>query len=296
MEGVVVKPLLLSRVRRAVLALAALAGSVAAAGPAAAWDDLAHRVVADLAYTRLAPATKAQVDILLAQAAVVAEPSCPVASIADAAVYPDCVDGIRRFNEMRRWHEQAEPFCPAEAKGDPCKDGQCVREAVKRALAVLGDSTAAPAMRVAALEQAVHFIADLHDPLDMIDNRDDFGRDLRVVLPGSSDKRLNFHDFWNAHMPAVAVGSEEIGVRYVAPLVAQGQAWSEGGPDTWASETTALARNLYAHLPEPPPCGRTPRKPEALDRTYVLAQAPVAREQLAKAAVRLAAALNAALR
>ncbi|HTK36366.1 MAG TPA: S1/P1 nuclease [Caulobacteraceae bacterium] len=282
-------------IRRTALVLLALVWA-GAAGPAAAWSDLGHRVVADLAYARLTPEAKAQVDALIAQAPAAGEPSCPVASLADASVFPDCVDGIRKYNELRRLHEQAEPFCPAQARGDPCKDGQCVSAALKRALGVLSDPAAPPAAKLYALEQAAHFMADLHQPLDMIDNRDDHGREIRVVLPGSSDRRLNLHDFWNDQVVALAVGSEDLGERWLQPVADAGQRWDEGGVDAWADETVALARSLYQRLPEPPTCGRNPRNPEMLDRSYVMATVPVAREQLAKAAVRLASVLNTAMR
>jgi hypothetical protein len=279
--------------RRSVLAAAALAASLAAS-PALAWGELAHRVVADLAYQRLAPATRARVDALIAEAAVSGEPSCPVASFADAAAFPDCVDGIRRYNELRRLHYEERPFCPPERPRDVCKDGECVSGAVKRAAAALADPAAPPAAKLYALEQAVHFVADLHQPLNMIDNRDDRGEDIRIVLPGSSDRRLNLNRFWNEIVLAPALGGEADGVRYVAPL-AQDR-WAEGDVDAWAFETHVLARTIYERLPEPPACGREPRDPEVLDRGYVLAAVPVAREQLAKAAVRLAALLDATLR
>jgi hypothetical protein len=294
MEGLVVN--LTSQVfRRAALALTLFAG-VAAAQPALAWSDLGHRVVADLAYARLTPEAKAQVDSLIAGSAVSGEPSCPVASLADAAVFPDCVEGIRKYNDLRRLHEESRPLCPAQARGDPCKDGECASAAVKKAQAVLADPMAPPAARLYALENLSHFIADMHSPLDMIDNRDDRGRDVRITLPGSSDKHLNLHDFWNEQIVAVAVGSEELGRRWLQPVALAGQRWDEGGIDAWASETSQLGRDIYAHLPEPPACGKDPRNPEVLDRGYVEAAVPVARQQLAKAAVRLASVLNATLR
>ena len=294
MEGLVVS-LNADLIRRAVLALVVLAGAVMAQ-PAFAWSELGHRVVADLAYARLTPEAKVQVDTLIAGGALTGEPSCPVATLADASVFPDCVDGIRKYNELRKLHDEAQPFCPADAKRDPCKDGECVSGAVKRAIAALGDPMATPAAKLYALENLTHFIADLHQPLDMIDNRDDRGREIRVALPGSSDKHLNLHDFWNDQIVALAIGSEDLGARWLQPVAIAGQHWDEGGVDAWGAETTALARTLYSHLPEPPMCGRNPRNPEALDRGYVSAAVPVAREQLAMAAVRLASVLNATLR
>jgi hypothetical protein len=172
-----------------------------------------------------------------------------------------------------------------------------IRRTALALLALVWAGAAGPAAaKLYALEQATHFMADLHQPLDMIDNRDDHGREIRVVLPGSSDKHLNLHDFWNDQIVALAVGSEDLGDRWLQPVANAGQRWDEGGVDAWANETTALARSIYQQLPEPPTCGRNPRNPEMLDRGYVMATVPVAREQLAKAAVRLASVLNTAMR
>ena len=282
--------------RRTALALAGLA-TAAFASPASAWSDLGHRVVADLAYERLTPAARRQVDTLLREAPVSGEPSCPVTTFADAAVFADCVDGVRRFNDLRKMHFQAAPLCDMPpARAEDCKDGECASAAIKGALAMLADPAQPPSVRLVALEEIAHFVADLHQPLNMIDNRDDRGEDIRVVLPGSSDKRLNLHLFWNEIVLAPALGGEEIGVRYLEPIARSGKGWDTGDVDGWAAETQALARRLYARLPEPPMCGRNPRNPETLDRGYVMAAVPVAREQLAKAAIRLATVLNGALR
>lgn len=278
--------------------LLALAGLAAAAfaPPALAWGDLGHRVVADLAYERLTAVARRQVDALLLEAPVSGEPSCPVTTFADAAVFADCVDGVRRYNDLRRLHFEAAPLCGAPVRTDYCKDGQCATEAVRRARAVLGDPLQPAAARLQALEEIAHFVADLHQPLNMIDNRDDRGEEIRVILPGSSDKKLNLHLFWNDILLAPALGGEDIGLRYLEPIARSGRGWDEGDVVDWATETQALARQIYARLPEPPQCGRKPRNPETLDRSYVLAAVPQAREQLAKAGIRLATLLNATLR
>jgi hypothetical protein len=278
------------------LAATAAAFAVLAVGqPALAWGDLGHRVVADLAYERLTPTARSQVDALLKESAVSGEPSCPVASLADAAVFPDCVDGIRRYNDWRKVHYDEVPFCP-EPRADYCKDGECASGAAKQAVAVLGDPAQPPATRLMALEQLSHVLADLHQPLDMIDNRDDRGEEIRITLPGSSDRRLNLHQFWNDIVLAPALGGEQVGVRYLEPLARSGRGWDVGDIDGWARETAALAHRIYIRLPEPPMCRRNPKNPEMLDRGYVLSAVATAREQLAKAGIRLATVLNATLR
>ena len=283
--------------RRLWAACAALFAALALAGPAAAWSEAAHRTVADIAYQRLTPETRAAVDRLLAGSAFVSDTGCPSANLSDAAVFVDCVDGIRRYNDLRRLHYEEAPLCGAPDKADYCKNGLCASEGVKRAAAVLADPLALPADKLFALQQLAHFIADIHQPFDMVDNRDDRAADIRVSLPGSSDRRLNLNGVWQEHLPALAVGSGELGPRFIAPLAANNEAaWSRGGVDDWAAETQQLARALYARLPEPPECGRRPRNVAVLDRGYVLSGTNTVREQLAKAGLRLASVLNATLR
>lgn len=283
--------------KRILSACVALFAGLALAGPAGAWSEPAHRTIAEIAYPRLTPEARRAVDRLLADGSLLAEAGCPSATLADAAVFVDCVDGIRRFNNLRRLHYEEAPLCGVPNKADFCKNGECASEAVKRAAAVLADPAALPGDKLFALQQLAHFIGDLHQPLEMVDNRDDRGADIRVSLPGSSDRRLNLHGVWDSTLPALAVGSGELGARFIEPLAADNEtAWSRGGVDEWAEETRLLARAVYERLPERPECGRRLRNVAVLDRGYVLSGVANVREQLAKAGLRLAAVLNATLR
>lgn len=284
--------------RKLAAAAAALAAALALAGPAAAWDELGHRAVAELASERLTPVARTEIANLIS-AAGRTEPSCPVYSLGDAAAFMSCVSDLGKYSALERIHYDARPFCPPPKPVDYCRNGQCASEALKRAVAVLRDRQQPAAARLAALEQVSHLVADLHEPTSMIDNRDDQGGRLRVILPGASEKaRLSLRDFWEANLPALAVGSLETGLPYLRPIAARGAAgWSRGDIDAWATETHILAsEQVYAGLPEVPVCNRLPKAPELLDRAYVSAAVPTAREQLAKAGVRLAVVLNDALR
>ena len=72
--------------------------------PAAnAWGAEGHRIVARLAYEQLTPRAKAEVDRLIARSGAQYTPSCPVASLEDAATWADCVRPMRdRFDLNRR--------------------------------------------------------------------------------------------------------------------------------------------------------------------------------------------------
>ena len=74
-------------------------------GPALAWGDYAHRLVASIAKAELSPAARAQVRRILAKGAAVDTPACPLATLEDASVWPDCVRSQgSRFAFASSWH------------------------------------------------------------------------------------------------------------------------------------------------------------------------------------------------
>ena len=270
--------------------------------PALAWSELAHRAVADLAYERLTPETRNAINQIITQASAVPkvqEPGCMIRTLADAAAFPHCVDelGVRRFNNLEKLSYDAIPICGQVDKTNYCKNGQCASEAVRAAINILRNPAALPQERLLALAQVSNFLAALHQPLDAADNKDARGTRIRVSLPGSGKAKLNLHDVWDDQLVATAVGSEEVGVPYLAALALDnGGGWERGDLDAWGDETHRLATAfVYPRLPEPPMCGKTPNGVQALDRAYLSAAVPVVRQQLAKAGVRLAVVLNDAL-
>ncbi len=79
-----------------------------------------------------------------------------------------------------------------------------------------------------------------------------------------------------------------------ALMRAHAQDWSMGSSRSWAAEAHQLAvSGAYGALPNPPVCGRSPSKVATLPLAYAEINAPIVRQQLARAALRLAARLNA---
>ena len=275
----------------------ALAAGLVLPAQALAWGELGHRVIADLAYEQLTPRAKARVDAIIAAKAV-REPGCAINSLADAEVFPDCVSDVGKYRRYARLHYDNISLCEPKPKPDYCHNGECASEAVKKALGVLRDPAAKPDQQLLALAETANFLGDLHQPLNAADNRDDRGARVRVTLPGSSDKALNLRELWDQQLETVAAGSEELGLRYLRPTVrAHQKDWTAGDPDSWAQDSHNLAQAfVYARLPTAPQCGkRGDNKPQSLDRVYVVDATAVVRDQLARASVHLAAALNAAL-
>lgn len=289
--------------RRALpLIVGLIAITLAAPRPALAWNELANRAAANLAFERLTPETRRAIDRIVADANATPkaqEPGCTVRTLADAAAFPVCVEdlGVGRFSNLKRTAYDAIPICGEIDRQSYCKNGQCASGALRGALATLGNSAATPQERLLALIQVSNLTIALHQPLNAADNRDARGTRIRVSLPGSGKARLDLHEVWDDQLVATAVGSEDVGGPYLAALaVENGTGWERGDLDAWIDETHRLATAfVYPRLPQPPMCGKTPNGVQALDRAYVTAATPVVRQQLAKAAVRLAVVLNSTL-
>lgn len=113
-----------------------------------AWGGDGHRIVGNVAESRLSPAAKAQVQALLAGA-----------HLGDVG---SCADEVRRARpETSRWHYVDIPY---EASNyDAARDcqttdhGDCVIAEIARAEKVLGDPTQSKGDRAEALKFLVHF-------------------------------------------------------------------------------------------------------------------------------------------
>jgi hypothetical protein len=280
-----------------ILAIGAILVACVVLGPgrALAWDAEGHRIIAHLAYERLTPRAKAAVDALLAHSAEQGTPSCPVANLDDAATWPDCIRPLRgRFEYLAVMHYEDVPLCGTAPKATYCPDGRCITDETRRAIAILRDPRRPAPERLQALEEVAHFIGDMHQPLHAADNGDRGGNEVHVQVEGHA---TNLHHVWDTEVLENAVGTSEVNAEAaLRPLVARNAAlWAGGDVDTWLAETHRLAVTyVYPKLDHPPACGQ-PAPDQTISQAYLGGAAPLVREQLARAAVRLARVLNGAL-
>ncbi|HTQ36321.1 MAG TPA: S1/P1 nuclease [Steroidobacteraceae bacterium] len=260
--------------------------------PVLAWAQLGHRLVGELAASRLTPAAKAQVAKLLA-----GEPDPTLGGVADWADKLRDTDP-QRFKATSAWHyiESKDGGCGFVLERD-CPDGNCVVAAIDAQRRVLADLRQTPAARRDALKFLVHLVADAHQPLHA-DNHPDAGGNqfaisLRTDLAPETPARgkyahgvmdTNLHAVWDYYILASArLGAREYAARLLPKLPAL-KAGRIGTPLAWARESCALidARRIY-----PPK--------HSLDHAYLTAMRPLAERRIETAAVRLAAVLNQAL-
>ena len=292
-------------------------------GPAHAWGDYGHRTVASIAYAEAGSATRAAIRALLKRAAAVDTPTCKLASIEDASVWPDCVRGLGdRFAYAATWHYQNISVCGDFDIAANCPDGNCVTAQIALQQAILADRARPTPERVMALAFLVHFVGDMHQPVHIGDKGDRGANDVKADYGAKSPPRMNLHRIWDSELAERALTEPPaVGPRSITRT--DRAAWRAGGGDAtaigaWARESWAAAKDVaYGNLRNyPDKCAVEPSPAEVaafaaaasadpaaaaagpratIDEAYIAAAVPVVRARIEAAGVRLALILDAAL-
>lgn len=261
--------------------------------PAGAWGVLGHQVVADLAEDMLTPKARTQALSLLGPPSG-GGTGGPGARLSSIAVWADDIKSLRP--ETRSWHyvtlQVDDPDLAAAAAAGRPPDSPNVVTALKASLAVLRNAKADRYAREEALKWIVHLIGDLHQPLHVGEDRDRGGNLAKVKV---GRRTRNLHEVWDyvllerLHLPADSLRA--LLARSLASDPGFLSRHAGGTVEAWVDETHAKTSACYTLH------GKRMRRGIAvsLDRTYLRPNTLVALNQLKIAAVRLAAALNAAL-
>ncbi|MDX2290045.1 MAG: S1/P1 nuclease [Hyphomicrobiaceae bacterium] len=251
---------------------------VAHVTPAAAWGGTAHSVVAEIAQRQLGPMALREIERLLGKGVSLAS----VSAFADTEAALDA--------RLRRTHfvnipVAAEGYDPAR---DCASDGGpgCIVTAVEAEGAVLADRKASNADRARALKRLVHLVADIHQPLHCADRSDQGGNQLAVTFHGEPTNLHRVWDFaaldqvsfdWGAHLDLALAALPDHSIEAARR--------EEADVARWATQSHRLAVNVAYKLPEDLQLGAD----------YQATIVPVIHRQLARAGLRLAAVLRAAL-
>ena len=195
------------------------------------------------------------------------------------------------------------PMTPAShAPQDNCiidKIGQFTRE--------LREPDTSASERLMDLQFLLNLVGDVNDPLYTIERNDNSGQCIAVLPPGSKTPvRLGI--YWEDTLVSEVAGKDPVKAagQIISNLTpAEIQKWSDGTAEEWALESYNLAKAVTYNLPaeagsakysfpvskgEKDACGPVPVY--HLDTGYHDRAIAAAREQLAKAGVRLAALLR----
>jgi len=262
------------------------------AAPAWAWGSKGHAAVAALAQSALTEQAKAQVIELLENDLDRYEKPSGRRSLAAVASWPDEIRDIAAADSYRGWHVRANPVCTAGA--GPCKNGHCVDQLIVHYAVILADHQQPARTRNEALKWVVHLLGDMHQPLHSGVAKD--RGNLPVLLAGAEDKPVRtLHQVWDTELAVLALSRGPLKLSDALPV------YSPAAVDEWMQESRELARlNAYEALPGFSCAGSLPvnaaDRPVVLDERYQAQAIPVIRQQMERAAARLAATLNATLR
>src|SRR5262249_21036969 len=249
-----------------------------------AWGPKGHAIVADIAASRLTPAAKKNLQLLLGDD-----------SLASISTWADQVRKER--DESYNWHfvdipkdapgfdRQRDCFRPQDTHKNALTDHHnCVVDRIEMFQKILGDESASRADRLEALKWIVHFVGDLHQPLHAIDEARG-GNDIKVIAWGSEqcgNYSCNLHWTWDQLLLEHTGYSEEDYVRHLEKLIVEkGLAAQAGGtPEQWANESHLQARRIVE------------QKAVSVDDQYYQANIGLVDEKLALAGLRLATVLN----
>ena len=276
--------------------------ALGAAGPAAAWGDLGHRVTALIAYRHLTPAVRNKVDALLASDG----DTLTSPDFASRATWADKYRESHRetaawhFVDLETDHPDVAAACfgfPPLAPGQPASQGparDCVVDKIEEFAAELRNPATPRAERLAAFKFLIHFVADLHQPLHASDH-DDRGGNCIGLAPSPDGHSSNLHAWWDTgEVEALGGSVQDIATRLDARISSgQAKAWAAGDPKAWARESFQIARNDVYALPSRPTCAQ--HGFVALSAAYQATARRDAALQLEKAGIRMASLLDRAL-
>jgi hypothetical protein len=266
------------RGNRVVLVLVLAAAPTVAAEPALAWGPQGHRVITRITMERLTPKARAEIKALLNRGD----------TLVDVCDWADH-DAYDVFPRSGPWHYVNVPISAARYDARFCSDRGCVVSKIKEYRRALADPKTPFRERQVALLLFVHFVEDIHQPLHVGDNHDRGGNDTQVQFDG---RGTNLHRVWDSDLLHHTGGDDRAWVGRAAPLLTPEnvEAWSRGRVEDWADESLEAAKAAYrwpADATQPIGAGAE------LGDGYAKMAAPILRECLAKAGLRLADELNA---
>ena len=186
------------------------------ARPAHGWGAGGHMMVAKIAFNRLNPKAKAEVQELMAIPINPSKVTKKSLDFVNASNWADDVKKLKGFLFSGKEHFADFPFTVDETPVPTDLPGQVnIIKALERYVGVLKTSNS-KAKRAQALRFIVHYVGDLHQPLhcstrvDKAHKKGDRGgNDFLVKVPVGTGKKLrevNLHSYWDGGLDSFPKG------------------------------------------------------------------------------------------
>jgi hypothetical protein len=256
---------------------------IGAGRDAFAWGDQGHKVICEIAQRLVKPNTRVEIQKLIST-------DERFNSFSDACTWPD--HPRQRASE----HFLNLPRNSDGLHSETCPGASaCVVTAIGKDLEVLSSNNASQVQKLASLKFLGHWVGDIHQPLHVSFEDDRGGNSILVTgICGT-----NLHSAWDTCLVLRAVGEDvnEAATELMKTITpARIESWTHSEPRDWANESFAMAEQAQTKycIRQGASCEQ-PAGKVTIDAAYVVANAPIVREQLQKAGVRLAHLLDAAL-
>jgi hypothetical protein len=231
------------------------------------WGPGGHMIVARIAYDRLNPRAKAEVDKLIAAEIEPRAITRQSLDFVNASHWPDDLRPVEAFKDSLPLHFVDFPFSTdgTELPTDLPEERNVIN-ALKKYVAILKSDTD-DQQRAQALRFIIHFVGDIHQPLHCatrvtkrLPEGDRGGNSLSLAFPKKDGgiKKVNLHSYWDGGIndfPKAGPNFAPPPLSQIAPAAARITAefpdnddgWKAGGPEDfegWAQESTELAKTL----------------------------------------------------
>lgn len=264
-----------------------------AASAAHGWGDVGHRIVCEMAWQEATDGGRAFAKELLGVSDAV--------GFADTCSWADAVRESPGFKWSKPHHFVEPPrAAPVFDVIKHCPDEGCAARAIGQQARIAADANEPAERRAQALEFVAHFVGDIHQPLHA-GFTDDLGGNTIVVEfcpDGCISSVDKLHKVWDSGILAMSGSKQRLIDELSGSLTKEKRDdWKADTVTVWAEESHALAVSHAYHKVSK---GKPAKKfifdlpqPVAIKKGYLPVMAPVAKEQVQRAAVRLAAALDA---
>jgi nuclease S1 len=258
------------------------------------WGDTGHRIVCEIAFQELTGTAHQRVKQLI-------RVDGEFSRFSDACTWPD---------HPRKRADEHYVDLPRDADGidaDECPlADRCVLTAIDEDLKVLSSPTANVHEQLDALKFLGHWVADVHQPLHVSFEDDRGGNGVKVTgICGG-----NLHGVWDTCIVERSLGTDATAIasQLRSEITDQQRSeWLASHPIDWANESFTITTSpavsycvqtntgcWYDRDRERLEAGQ-PEKTVLVDAAYMEVNAPIVRDRLSRAGVRLAGLLNKAL-
>ena len=232
-----------------------------------AWGPTGHRAIGHVAEQHLSKKAQKAIKAILGNE-----------SLAIASTYMDEVRADRKFDHTHDWHWVTIPDGSTYAGTEKNPDGDLI-EAIERMKISITDENSSIEEKRRDLRFLIHLIGDLHQPLHIGRGDDRGGNEFKVKW---MNKSSNLHRVWDSGIIDLQKLSYTELAESLDPISSQQKAeWQQGTTEDWAHEAMQYRDRIYAI-----------EEGDRLGYGYAYEHWPLVREQLNKAAIRLAGVLN----